>query len=92
MTALEVIMEILMPFVTAIIIDQGLEAANLPVVYRYGILIVAMAVLSLIFGALAGKMPPAHRRVWRQICGKRSTPIFKLFLFPTLINSAYPVW
>lgn len=55
MTALEVIMEILMPFVTAIIIDQGLEAANLPVVYRYGILIVAMAVLSLIFGALAGK-------------------------------------
>ena len=48
-------MEILMPFVTAIIIDQGLEAANLPVVYRYGILIVAMAVLSLIFGALAGK-------------------------------------
>lgn len=55
MTALEVVMEILMPFVTAIIIDQGLEAANLPVVYRYGILIVAMAVLSLIFGALAGK-------------------------------------
>ena len=55
MTALEVIMEILMPFVTAIIIDQGLEAANLPVVYRYGILIVGMAVLSLIFGALAGK-------------------------------------
>ena len=55
MTAFEVIMEILMPFVTAIIIDQGLEAANLPVVYRYGILIVAMAVLSLIFGALAGK-------------------------------------
>ena len=55
MTALEVIMEILMPFVTAIIIDQGLEAANLPVVYRYGILIVAMAVLSLIFGALAVK-------------------------------------
>ena len=55
LTALEVIMEILMPFVTAIIIDQGLQQMNLPVVYRYGILIVLMAVLSLIFGALAGK-------------------------------------
>lgn len=43
MTALEVIMEILMPFVTAIIIDNGLEAGNLSVVYRYGVLIVVMA-------------------------------------------------
>ena len=55
MTTLEVIMEILMPFVTAIIIDQGLQASNLPVVYQYGILIVVMALLSLCFGALAGK-------------------------------------
>ena len=55
LTALEVIMEILMPFVTAIIIDQGLEAGNLPVVYRYGALMVLMAFLSLAFGAFAGK-------------------------------------
>ena len=55
LTALEVIMEILMPFVTAIIIDRGLEAGNLPVVYRYGALMVIMAFMSLIFGALAGK-------------------------------------
>lgn len=55
LTALEVIMEILMPFVTAIIIDRGLEASNLPVVYRYGALMVLMAFLSLAFGAFAGK-------------------------------------
>ncbi len=55
LTALEVIMEILMPFVTAIIIDQGLEAGNLPVVYRYGALMVVMAFFSLFFGAFAGK-------------------------------------
>ena len=54
-TALEVIMEILMPFVTAIIIDQGLEVSNLSVVYRYGALMVAMAFLSLCFGAMAGR-------------------------------------
>lgn len=55
LTALEVIMEILMPFITAIIIDRGLEAGSLPVVYRYGVLIVIMAFLSLLFGALGGK-------------------------------------
>ena len=55
LTTLEVIMEILMPFVTAIIIDRGLEVSNLPVVYRYGALMVLMAFLSLIFGAMAGK-------------------------------------
>ena len=55
MAALEILMEILMPFITALIIDQGLEAANLNLVYRYGILMVVMALLSLVFGSQAGK-------------------------------------
>ena len=55
LTSLEVIFEILMPFVTAIIIDQGLEPGDLGVVYRYGALMVVMAFLSLTFGAFAGK-------------------------------------
>ena len=48
-------MEILMPFITAIIIDEGLEASNLSVVVKYGILMVVMAIVSLGFGALAGR-------------------------------------
>ena len=55
LTALEVMLDILLPFITAIIIDEGLEAANLSVVYRYGALMVVMAFFSLIFGATAGK-------------------------------------
>lgn len=55
LTALEVVMEILMTFVTAIIIDDGLEAGNLSVVYKFGIMIVIMAFMSLGFGAFAGK-------------------------------------
>ena len=54
LTTLEVIMEILLPFITARIIDQGLEQSNLPAVYRYGIVMLVMAVLSLTFGGLAG--------------------------------------
>ncbi len=55
LTALEVVMEILLPFVTSMIIDRGLDAGNLPVVYRLGAVMVIMAFLSLAFGALAGK-------------------------------------
>ena len=55
LTALEVIMEILMPFITARIIDDGLEVSNLPVVYQFGALMVVMAFLRLFFGAMAGK-------------------------------------
>ena len=55
LTALEVIMEILLPLITSLIIDQGLEKSNLPAVYRFGILMVVMSFLALLFGALAGK-------------------------------------
>ena len=55
LTAMEVVMDILLPFITAIIIDNGLEKANMSVVYRYGALMVLMAFLGLFFGATAGK-------------------------------------
>ena len=55
LTALEVVMDILLPFITSIIIDKGLSAGSMPTVYRYGILMVVLAFLSLFFGATAGR-------------------------------------
>ena len=55
LTAAEVIMEILLPFITALLIDDGLQASNLPVVVKYGLIMVVMSIVSLGFGALAGK-------------------------------------
>lgn len=54
-TMIEVIMEVLLPFVTAIIIDEGLQKANMSTILRLGILMVVMAVISLLSGAMAGK-------------------------------------
>ena len=54
-TALEVVMEVLLPFITAKIIDNGLQAGNMQAVYQYGIVMLVMAFFSLAFGALAGK-------------------------------------
>ncbi len=54
-TSLEVLMEVLIPFVTASIIDQGIEAGNIHNVYLYGGIMLVMAFFSLAFGVLAGK-------------------------------------
>ncbi|HJC24153.1 MAG TPA: ABC transporter ATP-binding protein/permease [Candidatus Eisenbergiella merdavium] len=53
-TALEVVMEVLIPFITASLIDKGIEAGNLQKVVLYGGLMLLMAFCSLIFGILAG--------------------------------------
>ena len=54
-TAGEVLMEVLIPFVTASIIDKGIEAGNIHQVYWYGGIMLVMAFLSLAFGVLAGR-------------------------------------
>lgn len=51
----EVFMEVLLPFITASIIDKGIEAGNIHKVYYYGFIMLIAASLSLIFGILAGK-------------------------------------
>ena len=52
---LEVVMEVLLPFVTSFIIDRGIQAGNVNNVYIYGGIMLVMAALSLTFGALGGR-------------------------------------
>ena len=54
LVTLEVIMDILLPFITARLLADGLEAGNLSVVYRYGAILLGLALMSLIFGASSG--------------------------------------
>lgn len=51
----EVAMEVTIPLVTAKIIDNGIKAENVPYVAKMGLLMVCMALLSLVFGALAAR-------------------------------------
>ena len=53
-TALEVIMEVLIPYVTARIIDLGISQHNMHNVWKYGIMTLVMALFGLLFGTLAG--------------------------------------
>lgn len=58
-TALEVLMEVLIPFITASIIDKGIEAGDIGQIYFYGGIMLVLAFLSLAFGALAGRYAAA---------------------------------
>ena len=58
-TALEVLMEILIPFITASIIDKGIEAGDMRQVCFYGAIMLILAFLSLTFGVLAGRYAAA---------------------------------
>lgn len=51
----EVAMEVLIPTIMAMIIDNGIKKSDVGYVVKMGILMVIMAALSLIFGALAGR-------------------------------------
>lgn len=54
----EVLMEILIPFVTASIIDKGIQAGDMSKVFMYGGLMLVLAFISLFF-----------RNSGRKICG-----------------------
>ena len=48
-TLLEVLMEILIPFVTASLIDQGIQAGNMERILHFGLIMLIMAFASLLF-------------------------------------------
>lgn len=54
-TSLEVVMDVLIPWVTASLIDKGIMAGNMQQVMNYGALMVVMALLSLALGIAAGR-------------------------------------
>ena len=51
----EVLMEVMIPFIIALLIDRGIEAGDIEQVYLYGGIMLVMAFFSLLFGILAGR-------------------------------------
>lgn len=51
----EVLMETLIPYVTARLIDQGIQMSDMPAIVKYGLLMLLLALISLLFGVLAAR-------------------------------------
>ena len=54
LVSLEVVMECIIPFVIALLVNEVKNGGDMKMLLRYGAILVVMAVLSLLFGALAG--------------------------------------
>lgn len=55
LVTLEVIMEVIIPLLMVELIDKGIDIGDMNMIIKIGIGLVVLAILSLIFGALAGK-------------------------------------
>ena len=51
---LEVVMEVIIPMVMALLIDKGIDGQDMAAIWKYGIILVLCAMLALVFGAVAG--------------------------------------
>ncbi len=55
LSALEAIMDVLLPTIMAFIIDQGIEKGDMNAVVKYGLLTFLVAAIALLLGVLAGR-------------------------------------
>ncbi|MDD3141312.1 MAG: ABC transporter permease, partial [Lachnospiraceae bacterium] len=51
----EVIMEVIIPLLMASLIDKGIDGGNITYIWKIGIVLIILAMISLFFGALSGK-------------------------------------
>ena len=51
----EVIMEVIIPILMANLIDYGIDKGDMPYVIKTGVMLVVAALISLMFGVLAGR-------------------------------------
>ena len=51
----EVILEILIPLIMAELIDQGIDAGNMNLIVKYGVMLVIFAMVALFFGVASGR-------------------------------------
>ena len=87
---LEVLMETLIPFLMASIIDEGVNAGNMQHIYKVGgIMVVAAAV-----GLFAGPEGLEQRLLQdlQKICVRQCSTISRVFLLPISIISVRQDW
>ena len=87
LVTVEVILECIIPFTIANLVNQMQAGCGMDVIVRYGIQLLVMALLSLVFG-----VAPRPRQVLRAICGRICSTASRITRLRTLISSRFPAW
>ena len=86
LSALEAIMDILLPTIMAFIIDQGIEKSDMNAILKYGLLTFLVAAFALLLGVLAPMLPRALQAICATPCMRASS----ITRSPTSTNSPPP--
>ena len=85
---LEVLMEMIIPYLMASIIDKGVNTGDIHHIYKVGGIMVVAAVIGLFAGMMGGRFGAKHRRDLQGTYERLCLTIFRHFHFQILINSA----
>jgi ABC-type multidrug transport system fused ATPase/permease subunit len=88
---LEVLMETLIPFLMASIIDEGVNAGNMQHIYKVGGIMVVSAAVGL-FAGLAEGLEQRLLQDLQKICVRQCSTISRVFLLPISIISVRQDW
>ena len=91
LSALEAIMDILLPTIMAFIIDQGIEKSDMNAILKYGLLTFLVAAFALLLGVLARHaLLPMLPRALPAICATPCMRASSITPSPTSTNSPPP--
>ena len=92
LVTVEVVLECIIPFIIANLVNQMQAGCSMDVIVRYGIQLVVMAVLSLLFGIAAGSTCATASTGFARICARICLPSSRIIPFRTSTNSRCLVW
>lgn len=82
----EVAMEVVIPLFMAELIDQGITGGQMNQVVKYGLILVLFALVSLVFGVLAGKHSAIAMAGFGKTCAMTCSVMYSSCLTPIWTN------
>ena len=91
-SALEAIMDVLLPTIMAFIIDQGIEKGDMNAVIKYGLLTFLVAAIALLLACWPAGLLPRHPPALQATCAMRCMRTSSISRSPTSTSIPRPVW
>lgn len=89
--ALEVFFEIMIPLIMAKLIDEGIDQGDMGVIWKYGLILLAVAMISLFCGAISESLRHRLHLVLQRTCVRISIIRYRSFPLPISISFRLPV-
>ena len=92
LVTVEVILECIIPFTIANLVNQMQAGCGMDVIVRYGIQLLVMAILALVFGVAAGNTCATASTGFARTCAKICSTAFRIIPLKTSINFRFQAW